>query len=132
MIDKTDPKKVFESDLHASILFSLINFSWSMTFHHVTKDITVDITTNLFKRLVLASSFFMQIGNRLFILCFFGHQWYGSNHLSGLLGFLLVHIFTMLIFNCIFSDLAFMKHCGKLRFWLEMILNAMGCAFIHN
>ena len=70
----TDPKTVFESDLHVSILFSLINFSWSMTFHHVTKDITVDITANLFQRLVLASSFFMQIGNRLFILCFFGHQ----------------------------------------------------------
>ena len=78
----------------------------------------------------------MQIGNRLFILCLFGHQWYGSDHLSGLLGFLLAHIVTMFIFNIIFSDLCFLEEITektKFKYYiLEMTLNAFGCAFIHN
>ena len=51
-----------------SIIISIISFSWSMTYTHVTKDGSIDLRVHLVPRLVLFLSFVTAISCRLFLI----------------------------------------------------------------
>ena len=128
----TNPKEVISSELTLSVITSLLTFAWSMTFHHVTKEGSIDITIHLLPRLVLFTSFLAQITNRLFTIVIFGHQVFGSAGFSSLFFCVFGHIALMMMFNMYFSDLPLLRNWLKWRYWTEMAINSFGCLFVHN
>ena len=126
----TEPRKALASDLYFSVVVSLVTFAWSMTFHHVVKDGMLDIRVHIFPRIILFLSFFLQIANRMTLICLFGHQVHDSENFHLLLYDILIHLGMMLVFNIIFSDLPF-ACCKHMSYWLEMFINSCGCMFVH-
>ena len=128
----SDPWNIGFSDLSFSIAVSILTFSWSMTFHHVTKEGSIDFSLHLVPRLALFVSFVMKIASRLFPAIIFGHQTFGSEGFYYLFLCILGHVFLMAIFNIFLSDLTFRGNCTNWRYWCEVVVNSFGCIFVHN
>ena len=134
---------MLSNPLMFSVVTSLITFSWSMTTYHVSnKNSALGIESNLKGRLLLFGYFLVYITSRMFILVIAAHQIFGGFELFLL--FVLLHVVLMCIIHNVHLYMAsiggdykslgsyFRQNWNSLDFWIENLINSVGCILIPN